>query len=72
MAAAQSHYRSEVLEEIDKIPSEYLPALLKVMRAFREGVTLPLAEESFRQGWQEALAGQTRPVSELWGDVDAE
>ena len=26
----------------------------------------------FREGWEEALAGNTRPVSELWGDIDAE
>jgi hypothetical protein len=29
------------------------------------------AEGSFRQGWQEALRGETRPVSELWEDIDA-
>ena len=71
MATAPPPYREQVMEEIDKTPAEYLPALLKVVQAFREGVTLPPAEESFRQGWQEALAGQTRPVSELWEDVDA-
>ena len=27
------------------------------------------AEASFRQGWQEVLAGQTRPVSELWEGI---
>ena len=24
------------------------------------------AAASFRQGWQEAMRGQTRPISELW------
>jgi hypothetical protein len=28
--------------------------------------TLKSAEDSFRQGWQEAQGGETRPVSELW------
>jgi hypothetical protein len=42
-----------------------------MMRALREGITLKPAEESFRQGWQEALRGETRPVSELWEDIDA-
>ena len=29
---------------------------------------LKTAEESFRQGWQEALQGETRPVAEIWND----
>ncbi len=60
----------KVLEEVERIPSEYLPFLLDMMRAFRESITLKSAEESFRQGWQEALRGETRPVSELWDDLD--
>jgi hypothetical protein len=69
---AQSHvtYRT-VLEEVEKIPLEYLPFLLEIMRAFKESITLKPAAESFRQGWQEALHGETRPVSELWEDIDA-
>lgn len=63
--------RLTVLEEVEKIPPEYLPFLLEIMRAFRESITLKPAEESFRQGWQEALRGETRPVSELWEDIDA-
>jgi len=61
----------KVLEEVEKIPSEYLPFLLEMMQAFRKSITLPTAEESFRQGWQEALRGETRPVSELWEDINA-
>ena len=61
----------KVLEEVEKIPAEYLPFLLEMMRAFRKSITLKTAEESFRQGWQEALRGETRPVSELWEDIDA-
>lgn len=41
------------------------------MRALRGSITLKPAEESFRQGWQEVLRGETRPVSELWEDIDA-
>jgi hypothetical protein len=29
-------------------------------------------DESFRQGWQEAMHDETLPVSELWEDIDAE
>ena len=69
---ATPEYRSEVLDELERIPAEFLPAFLTLIRTFRESVTLPSAQESFQQGWQEALDAQTRPVSELWEDVDAE
>ena len=42
-----------------------------MMRALRESIPLTPAELSFRQGWQEALRGDTLPVSELWEDIDA-
>ena len=31
---------------------------------------LKTAEESFRQGWQEALQGETRPVADLWNEAE--
>jgi hypothetical protein len=37
-----------------------------------EGEALQSAESSFHCGWEEAMTGQTRPVSELWDDIDAE
>jgi hypothetical protein len=70
MVQPDARYR-KVVEEVEKIPVEYLPFLLKMLRAFRESITLKTAEDSFRQGWQEALRGETRPVSELWEDLDA-
>ena len=30
------------------------------------------AAESFRQGWYDAMAGNTLPVSQLWEGIDAE
>ena len=56
---------------VEKIPAEYLPFLLEMMRAFRKSIMLKPAEESFRRGWQEVLHGETRPVPELWEDLDA-
>jgi hypothetical protein len=32
---------------------------------------LKSAEECFRQGWHEAMTGETVPVSELWEGIDA-
>ena len=45
---------------------------MQLIRLFRESVTLKPAEASFRQGWQEAMNGQARPLPELWEGVDAE
>ncbi len=28
--------------------------------------------ETFKQGWHEAMSGETLPLSELWQDIDAE
>jgi hypothetical protein len=69
MVQSNVTYRT-VIEEVEKIPAEYLPFLLEMTRAFRASITLKPAEESFRQGWQEALGGEMQPVSELWKDID--
>jgi radical SAM superfamily enzyme YgiQ (UPF0313 family) len=39
---------------------------------FHKSLALKAAEDSFWQGWKEALAGETRPVIELWEGIDAE
>ena len=62
----------QIVREIRETPREYWPNLLQLLRLFRESVTLKPAAESFRQGWREALAGQTFPISELWEGIDAE
>jgi hypothetical protein len=38
---------------------------------FHQSIALKPAEESFRQGWQEALRGETLPIAELWTGVEA-
>jgi len=60
------------MREIKATSDEYLPALLNIIRLFRESITLKPAEDSFRQGWQEAMRGETMPVDELWVGIDAE
>jgi hypothetical protein len=59
-------YRTQLQEELSMIPEEYMPFLIKIIKAFREGVALISAEDTFRKGWQEAQSGQTYPVSNLW------
>jgi len=33
---------------------------------------LPSAPESFRQGWHDAMTGNTIPIAQLWDSIDAE
>lgn len=66
-----SIYTEKISQEIDKMPDEYLPALLEMVCLFRETVTLKPAELSFRQGWQEAMNGELLPVDQLWEGADA-
>jgi hypothetical protein len=68
----QATYTEQINQEVKQMPDEYLPVLLEVIRIFRRTVTLKSAEESFRQGWQEATRGETLPLSDLWVDVDAQ
>jgi hypothetical protein len=72
MRAKVSAYEKQLLHEVKAMPEEYLPNFLQIVRLFRESVALKPARESFRQGWKEVLAGETRPVSELWEGIDAE
>lgn len=72
MSCRAPAYEKQIVHEIHATPKEYWPNLLQLVRLFRESVTLPPAEASFRQGWQEAMAGQTHPISELWEGIDAE
>jgi hypothetical protein len=65
-------YEDLFVREIRETPREYWPNLLQLIRLFRESVTLKSAEASFRQGWQEIMTGETRPISELWEGIDAE
>ena len=71
MTTRSISYENQLIREVKATPSEYQPILLQVVRLFRESVELRPATDSFRQGWKEALASETRPVSELWEGVDA-
>jgi hypothetical protein len=64
-------YDEQIQDEIRQVPEEYLPALLNIVHAFRESVSLKTAENSVRQGWQEALNGETQPISTLWDGLDS-
>ena len=65
-------YKNRLLKEIDATLEEYLPALLNIVRSYRQSVSLNPANESFRQAWQEAMQGEIFPIEELWEGIDVE
>lgn len=71
MATRGSTCEQQLIREVKQTPAEYQPILLQVVRLFRESVELKPAAESLRQGWKEAMDGETRPASELWEGLDA-
>ena len=62
-------YTQQLHNEIEQIPEEYRPLLLRIVHSFREGVTLPSAEESFSEGWQDVKNGKTHPIDTLWDGI---
>jgi hypothetical protein len=56
-------YTQQLVTEIQQTPVEYLPILLRIVKSYRESVTLNTAEESFRQGWKETLSGDKKLIS---------
>ncbi len=71
MDAYPSSYTKKISKEIRQTPEEYLPALLAMVRLFRESVTLKPADESFLQGWKEAMNNDVLPIEHLWEGIDA-
>jgi hypothetical protein len=65
-------YTQDILHELEEIPSEYYPILLKMIRLFNKSIALQPAEAGFKQGWEEVLADETYPIEELWEGIDAE
>ena len=67
-----STYSKRINKEIRETPEEYLPALLAMIRLFRESVTLKPADESFLQGWKEAMKDEVLPIEHLWDGINAQ
>ena len=63
-------YLEKIEQEIKQMPPEYLPALFNIIHTFRESVQLNTAKQSFQQGLQEALSGETQAIETLWDDME--
>lgn len=59
--------------EIERIPEDRRPLLLKIVHSFREGIEQEIEEvnprDSLRQALREVKAGKTRSVDGLWKRV---
>ncbi len=64
-------YTKQLHQEIEQTPEEYRALLFRIVHSFREGVTLPTAQESFREGWTDVLDGNTHPIETLWDGIDS-
>ncbi len=65
-------YLKQLQKEIEQTPEEYRGLLLRIVHSFREGVVLPSAEDSMREGWQDVKQGNNHSVDTLWNAVDAQ
>lgn len=72
MSGSRSEKQQQLLAELERLPEEYYPFLLQMIRNYRESVLLQPAADSFRRGWVEAQRGDTMPVERLWEGVDVE
>ncbi len=70
MDLSPTEYTKQLHREIEQTPEEYRGLLLRIVHSFREGVALPTAEESFRDGWLDTLKGNTKSIDDLWDEVE--
>jgi len=70
--ATTPDYLKQLQQEIEQTPEEYRALLLRIVHSFREGVTLPSASDSFKEGWQDVLQGRVHNIDTLWDDLDAQ
>ena len=72
MARANHYTSSKFLHEIEQVPPQYLPQLFQIVHIYKESITKKAAIDSFDESWQQAVSGETTPVSELWDGLDVE
>lgn len=64
-------YTEQLHKEIEQTPEEYRALLLRIVHSFREGVMLPSAQDSLKEGWQDVVQGNTHSVDTLWDDLES-
>ena len=70
MESSPTEYTKQLHREIEQTPEEYRGLLLRIVHSFREGVALPTAEDSFKDGWLDTLKGNTKSIDDLWDGIE--
>ena len=70
MAKSAPDFTQQLHQEIEKTPEEFHPLLFRIVHSFREGVTLPSAQESFKEAWQDVKNDNLHSVETLWDNMD--
>ncbi len=72
MSETTPDYKALLLAELEQVPPEYLPALLTIVRAFRESVVRKQLKEELQESLLSAEAGRTYPIDTLWDEIERE
>ncbi len=67
---ANANYENHLIPKIKAMPAECLMSLFNIVQDFCKSMALKPAESSFKQGWEEAMRGETMPIEELWTDIE--
>ncbi|NQZ13003.1 MAG: hypothetical protein HRT35_38145 [Algicola sp.] len=71
MAPASVDCTKKLHDEIEQTPAEFRPLLFQIVHSFRESVSeLPSAQDSFKEGWKNVMAGNTQSIDTLWDGID--
>ncbi len=66
MAISESVYRAQVMEEVERIPPEYLAPLLQILRAYRASVTLATEHHQVAAFTEEPTVAEMDTEDEQW------
>ena len=70
MESPNQSYRDQLTAEIKQVPEEYMPALIDMIHAFRNGVIQKNFEEELKTSLRDAKSGKTYPIDTLWNGID--
>lgn len=67
---SEDKFLDALSQEGKQVPEEHRERLLQIVHLFRESVSWPSAEESFRAAWQDVKEGRIYPIETLWDGMD--
>jgi len=67
-----THSTADCWDDMRDVALQLSPSLQATLEAKKLYHLLKPAVESFRQGWKEALSGDTLPIESLWSEASEE